>query len=222
MAEGVDRESGDEEGAHGRAVADSFRNVFVVQSSVSGDEAQNAARERIACARRVDDSFGRVGGDGLHETVAPKDKGAVLALLQQKIFRREALHDLFAGRYQVLTVGEHPCLAVVHDDDVDFLEDFLKLVPGGVDVEVHGVADLVTVRHLFYDFHLQRGENVRQKERFRLFVVLRDLGLESREDVQHRAVRVRGVDVVQVRAGPAESLSAFYDFQTFEVDAVLL
>ena len=79
--------------------------------------AEEAAGERVARARGVDDRLEREGREG-EEAVLGEQRRAVLALLGDD-HARPHLHHLARGAHEVRLLGEHAQLRVVQEQDVD-------------------------------------------------------------------------------------------------------
>ena len=105
--------------------------------------------------------------------------------------------------------GEHAQLRVVERDAVDGGDRFEQLLASVVDPEVHRVeCDEARAAALLAHPALQRGLDVREKERAAGAGGGGELGLEVLEDAQAGLVGVGGVEVAAVVAPPEERLSA--------------
>ena len=104
---------------------------------VRGNVADEAAGERVAGPRGIDDLLERVGGQR-EEAVGGHEDGAVLALLGDDR-RRPPGEDLARRGHQVRPPGELAHLGVVEHDAVDLADDVDERVAGDVDPQVHRV-----------------------------------------------------------------------------------
>ena len=114
-----------------------------------------------------------MGGEGAIGEVAG---GAVLAVLDDDGLGAE-LHDLLRGAEAVGFVGKHAGLAVVDEEDVEFLENLFEVVGVVGDPVVHSVAaDHFDVRQGFADLELEDGVDVGEEEELGILEGRGDLG----------------------------------------------
>src|SRR4051812_33184862 len=174
---------------------------------VRGEVAHEAARERVAGARGVDDVGRRIGRQR-EVAVAREEGGAVLALLGDDDARAEVEHGA-RGAYEVRLVRELLELAVVEDHAVDEPDRAHERLVGDVDPQVHRVHPHEPRRRaLLAHTALEVGLDVREEDDVRARRGLRQRGLEVLEDVEVGLERVADVDVALVAPGPEERLAA--------------
>ena len=154
-------------------------------------------------------------------TFAKENCRAVFSVLDDQRLRAHGQHFLRGAR-QVGFVGQHLGFGVVDQQDIDQLQRFREFLGRAFDPVIHGVAagQAHTV-HLAADIGLQRGLDVGQEQKLGVFVLFRNLRVESLEYVQVGEVGLRLVEVVGVGSAPAKGL-ALGALDAARVDAVLV
>ncbi len=112
------------------------------------------------------------------------------------------------GLHEVGVAGEHACLGVVDEQDVEALEHFKQRGLVVLDPVVHGVAgDELRVGHGFAHAALQDGIDVGEEEKFGIAIGVGNLGLEAGEDVELGLERLGLVEVFEIGALPEEAFA---------------
>ena len=133
---------------------------------------EEATGEAVACACGVDDFFKRqcrrteCGGADVFGRFAEEGGCSVLAVLDNEHARAQLEHGA-RGLHEVGVAGDHACLGVVDEEDVEPLEHFEQRWLVVFNPVVHRVAGYeLSVRRGFTDPPLEYGIDVGEKEEF--------------------------------------------------------
>jgi hypothetical protein len=153
-------------------------------------------------------------------SLAKENGRAVFAVLDDQRLRTHGQHLVRRPR-QISFAGEHLRFGIVDQQDVYEFQGFLEFFERAFDPVIHGVASgQAHTVHLAPHVCLQGRLNIRQKKELGVVILFRNARLECLEYVQVREVCLRLVQIVGIRAAPAERL-AFGSLDAAGIDAVL-
>ena len=142
------------------------RNAPGVSSLLRSEIAEEAAGKAVARAGGIDDFFERQrrraegGRADFLGRLAEEGSGAVFAVLDDQHARAQAQHGARC-LHEIGVAGEHACLGVVDEQDVEALEDLEQRRLVVLDPVIHGVAgDKLRVGRGFAHAPLQDGIDV--------------------------------------------------------------